>query len=190
MSAALSHGIRSLAGFALAALTIDPVFAHELLVSRTPENALRMEMINGPIYHLEPSEFPEFPGFVSFDPGFVALAVDDPGTDRFRLPDASDIEFVLIGAEPHIQVWNDTGTAPMLIGETFSIGAPLFHAHPVWHSPDGTPGEHYHLQIQLRDRAGLVADSPVYTVGFEPVPEPASLALLLIGGALAGRRWR
>lgn len=155
---------------------------HELLVSMSANNAIQVELINGPVYELPASEFPEFPGFVDFDPGFVALPVDDPATGRFELPAGSDIEFLLVGADDHIQVWNDTGTAPMNIGDTFSIGVPQFHSHPTWHSPDGTPGEQYNLFIQLRDRNGLVANSPVTTVGFMPVPEPSSLALMVLAG--------
>jgi hypothetical protein len=86
------------------------------------------------------------------------------------LPPGSDLEFVLLDATPHIQVWNDRGTAPMEIGETYHIGQPLFHSHPIWHSLDGVAGETYSLTVRLRDRNGLLLQSDEYVIEFEVIP--------------------
>lgn len=162
--------------------------AHELLVGRNAANQVVMHLVGGPVYDLPLSPFPGIVGFAAADPGFVANGDDNPGEDIFIMPPTSDIEFVLISADPHIAVWNDTGSAPMNIGQVYHIGSGIFHNHPVWQSPDGTPNTVYALAIQLRDRTGQLSDSVVYSIGFRPVPEPGVAALLLAGAAVAARR--
>ena len=175
------------AGIALLTLA-EIAAAHQLLVGRNGANRIVMELDDGPVYDLGPSFIPGIDGFADAEPGFVGNGDDFPAEDFFMIPPTADIEFVLISAEPHIAVWNDTGSAHMLVGETYHVGVGFFHNHPVWHSPDGTPGEVYELEILLRDRAGLLSDSEVYAIGFRPVPEPGMALMLLVGAAAVARR--
>ena len=167
--------------------TAAQALAHELQVGRNESNQIIMHIEGGQPFDLEESPFPGFDGFAASDPGFVALPVDNPGEGIFALPSTADLEFELLGADAHIQVWNDTGTAPMLVGERFTMGQPLFHIHPIWHSPDGTPGEEYGIHVRLHDLSGQLTASDAYTILFTPVPEPTTAAMLLVG-AMAWRR--
>lgn len=145
-------------------------WAHELLVGRTAANQILLHIEGETPFELGESNFPGFDGYAAADPGWVATDEDLPEEGMFMLPPACDLEFVLLDATPHIQVWNDTGTAPMQIGEAFHIGQPLFHSHPIWHSPDGVPGELYTLTVRLRDRAGLLSQSDIALIEFEVIP--------------------
>lgn len=175
-----------LTGVVLAAS--GPALAHELQVGRNEFNQIIMHIEGGQPFDLDESPFPGFEGFAASDPGFVALPVDNPGEGIFALPSTADLEFELLAADAHIQVWNDTGTAPMLVGERFTMGQPLFHIHPIWHSPDGSPGEEYGIQVRLHDLSGQLAASDAYSILFTPVPEPTAAAVLLLGGFLMRRR--
>ena len=155
---------------ALATLVSAPSSAHELLVGRSAGNQILL-ILEGEIpYELGESTFPGFDGYAEADPGWVATDEDLPAQGLFMLPPTCDIEFVLLDGTPHIQVWNDTGTAPMQIGETFHIGQPLFHSHPIWQSPDGVPNEIYSLTIRLRDSNGVLTQSVEHVIPFEVIP--------------------
>lgn len=162
--------------------------AHELQVGRSESNRIIMHIVGGQPFDLEESPFEGFDGFAASDPGFVALPVDVPADGIFALPETSNLEFELLAADAHIQVWNDTGTAPMVVGERFSMGMPLFHIHPIWHSPDGIPDEAYSLQVRLHDISGQLASSDAYSLLFSPIPEPGAATLILMLGAVALRR--
>ena len=173
----------------LALLTmVQAAVAHQLLVGRNSQNQIVLILDDGPTYDLPLSSLPGFPGFADAEPGFVGNGDDMPADDFFSLPIAADLEFQLVSAQPHIQVWNDTGTAPMTPGQVYHLGMGQFHNHPVWHSPDGTPNEVYSLTIQVRDRTGLLSNSANSTIGFRPVPEPATVGLLVRGAAILARR--
>src|SRR5262245_3764588 len=114
-----------------------PGQAHELLVGRSSSDQILLHIEGEMPFDLGESPFPGFDGFAAADPGWVATDEDLPAEGLFMLPPGSDLEFILLAATPHIRVWNDRGTAPMEIGETFHIGQPLFHSHPIWQSVDG-----------------------------------------------------
>lgn len=171
----------------LASLT-TAAFAHELQVGRTASNQIVMNILGGQPFDLEESPFPGFDGFAASDPGFVAIVEDDPNTGTLVLPTSSFLKFTLVGIDAGIQIWNDSGSAPMNVGETYTLGQPLFHVHPIWHSPAGIPGNLYDIQIQLFDQTGVLSASPVYTFVFTPVPEPGSLSLLLAPALVILRR--
>ncbi len=173
---------------ACATLLSSAAVAHELQVGRTSDNQLALHMDGGPPFFLPQSQFRGFDGYAAAEPGFVSNEDVDPDNNFFPLLAGVDLEFELVAAEPHIQVWNDTGSAPMIVGERYTIGGQLFHNHPIWHSPDGTPNVEYTLQIRLVDLSGQLSDSPVYSIGFIPTPEPAAGLLLVLGAAWALRR--
>lgn len=144
--------------------------AHELLVGRSASNQILLHIEGEPPFDLGESTFPGFDGFAEADPGWVATTEDLPDEGLFLLPPSSDLEFVLLASTEHIRVWNDRGSAPMQIGETYHIGQPLFHNHPIWQSLDGVPGEVYSLTVRLRDRNGVLTDSGDYVLEFEVTP--------------------
>jgi hypothetical protein len=156
----------------LAYLGIGPAagWAHELLVGRSSTDQILLHIQGDMPFDLGESPFPGFDGFAEAEPGWVATTEDLPDEGLFLLPGGSDLEFVLIASTEHIRVWNDTGTAPMQIGETYHIGQPLFHNHPIWQSLDGVPGEVYSLTVQLRDRNALLSESEYYVLEFEVTP--------------------
>jgi hypothetical protein len=168
----------------IAALTVGLVanpfsVAHELLVGQV-DGQIVMHFEEEP-FELVESEIPGFPGFADVNPGFVALSSQMP--DLSPLPSGADLEWELLGHMPQILVLNDAGTAYMNVGDTFHIGTPIFHSHPLWHSPNGVPGEVYTLSLRLHDLAGLLTDSEEYTIAFTPIPEPSGLCLFLLAAA-------
>lgn len=167
------------------AIAVSPfTSAHELLIGRV-DNQLAMHF-QDEAFELPESEIPGFPGFADVNPGFVALPSDLP--DLSTLPAGADLEWTLLSIDPGILVLNDTGTGYLNVGETYNIGMPVFHVHPLWHNPAGVPGEVYSLSLRLHDRAGLLTDSEAYTIEFTPIPEPAGAALLLLGAGIIARR--
>jgi len=164
--------------------------AHELQVGRNNSNQVAMNILGGQPFEIRESELPGFDGFAAVDPGFVSLLEDDPNTGLFLLPQTSFIKFTLLGIDPGLQIWNDTGTAPMNVGETYTVGIPLFHTHPVWHIPSGAPGNVYAAQIQLFDQSGILSPGPIYTLTFAAVPEPATISLVMLAALTAAYRQR
>lgn len=169
---------RALSALSLAASLAPAVLAHDLELGVSSTNQLVMHVLVEQPFDLPVSEFSGFPGYAAADPGFFNAPADDPNNDLFMLPPTADLEFILIASGPHIQIWNDTGSAPMQIGEHYTIGSPFFHVHPLYHSPAGIEGEIYSLQIQIIDLSGQLAASDIYTMTFTPVPEPATSTLL------------
>jgi hypothetical protein len=161
-------------------------FAHGIEVGRTIQNRLAVIFEEEMPFELGESTFPGVPGFAEADPGFASL--DAAAEDLFPLQELSEIEFVLTGADPGIQVWDDRGDAPLAIGETFYIGFPEFSVHPVWNIHDGQLGDVKSLTVQLRDRTQLAADSEPIVLEFVAVPEPSSALLGALGAALFARR--
>lgn len=182
-----NHVLCGMAVLGFATLLIARAGAHELLVGRNAENQIAMHF-DDEAFELPVSEFEGFPGFAAADPGFVATAVDRPGEGLFMLPDTVDLAWTLLAISPELQLLNDNGSGPLGIGESYSLGAPLFHVHPLWHSPTGTPGAEYSLTLRIHDRNEALSDSGEYTLRFTPTPEPASAVLMLLGAAALLRR--
>src|SRR5262245_57582022 len=98
--------------------------AHGINVGRTIENRLAVSFEEPMPFPLDESTFPGVPGFAEAGPGFSSL--HEPEGDLIPLEGLSEIEFVLLAADPGMQVWNDRGDAPLAVGETFYLGFPEF----------------------------------------------------------------
>lgn len=144
-----------------------PVHA-EIRVGRDAENRLVVRFDAARAYPLEPSRLIGIDGYAAGFPGFNSLFEEKPGDDFHALDPAASIEFVLVGADPGIAVWNDHGTAPMAVGETFLLGAPPFDAHAVWNCTKGEAGRRQALRLRLRDRTGRYRESEVFAPAFTP----------------------
>src|SRR5262245_41215488 len=121
-------------GLAFAGFASEPARAHELLIGRSDTDQIVLHIEGDMPFFLPESIFPGLDGFAAANPGFVSTDEDLPDEGLFIMPGTCDLEFILLAATEHIRVWNDHGSAPMTIGETYHIGQPLFHNHPVWQS--------------------------------------------------------
>jgi hypothetical protein len=65
-------------------------------------------------------------------------------------------------------VWNDSGSAIVPIGGSYTLGAPYFHHHPLWNITSGVYGESYEIQIKFHDGTGTYTDSEPVTILFAP----------------------
>jgi MYXO-CTERM domain-containing protein len=131
------------------------------------------------------------------DPGFVSLEADEAEPGLFEPLDAgANIALrVLSVSSPEFKVWNPVGPGEpgfQIIGDDlWSIGAPAFDTHPIWHidladpayDPAHAPWE---VTFQLIDLAGVHAPADPLTVSF--VPEPAAAGLLALAAATMRRR--
>jgi hypothetical protein len=157
-------------GVALLALVASRVRqAHpEILVGHDAKNRLVARFDATRPFPLEPSRLIGIDGYAAGMPGLNTLFTEKTGDDLLQLDAAADVEFVLLRADPGIAVLNDHGSAPMRVGETFSLGHAPFDSHPVWNIRRGEPGRRYELQLRLRDRAGRYADSEPLAPAFTP----------------------
>jgi hypothetical protein len=140
----------------------------EITVGRDAKNRLVARFDAARSYPLEASRLIGIDGYAAGFPGFNSIFEERAGDAFFQLDPASSIEFVLVGADPGIAVWNDHGTGPMAVEETFLLGAPPFDAHAVWNCTRGEAGKRYALRLKLRDRTGRYGDSDVFSPGFTP----------------------
>jgi hypothetical protein len=140
--------------------------------------------------------------YVENEPGWEGLAVDEPDEGLCALPAGSDVRLVLLNeyapydsAVPGLTNWlliNEVGndveldlpapTESVLGGPGFHVD--FFHAA---HSSSSV-GDTYSAQYMLTDEAGLLADSDPFRLGYEVVPEPSALMMLVLGGTLLNRR--
>jgi len=140
----------------------------EITVGRDAGNRLVARFDAERSYPLEPSRLIGIDGYAAGFPGFNSIFEERAGDACFQIDPDSLIEFVLVGADPGIAVWNDRGTGPMAVGEAFLLGAPPFDAHAVWNVARGDAGKRYALRLKLRDRTGRYGDSDVFSPGFTP----------------------
>ena len=86
------------------------------------------------------SRFPGIEGYADALPGVSTLLAAKPAEDFFPPDPTSKLEFVLLGADDGMAVWNDRGTGTMQPGQTFAFGHPPFDSHPIWNIEKGEPG--------------------------------------------------
>lgn len=114
------------------------------------------------------SPFPGIEGYATADVGFSSVEHDHPAEGLFALPPTANVEFVLLGAEHDLLVFN--GLTPMMVGEAGLLGTPFFDVHPVYNIDHGGPGTTKSLQFVLRDLSGQFAESDPFTLSFVATP--------------------
>jgi hypothetical protein len=135
------------------------------------------------------SPFAGIPGYATAEVALASMPTDHPAIGLFVLPANVDIRAVLVAADPGMQVFGIP--QPLQIGQEIAMGAPVIHVLPVWHLPNGVPGQEYGISFYFRDASGQFQDSEVFELTFMPVPAPGAAALLGVGAlGLCARRRR
>src|SRR5689334_9678599 len=107
---------------AFIALMLLPAGAEEeILVGRSPAGQIKVDVGFTPPLELPVSACPGISGYVTGELGIHSTLLDDPGNGFFQLSTAADFRFLLLAKDPGMEVWNDTGSGYMGVGETFFI---------------------------------------------------------------------
>ncbi len=141
----------------------------EIIVGRSAGGQLKADVGFPQPVELPASIFPGISGFATGEMGVHSTILDDPTNDFFQLALTADLRFVLLAKDPGMEVWNDTGSGYMGIGETFFIGTAPFDTHPIWNIVSGTPGNACSLTLKLHDLNGVYSDSAPFELSFTPI---------------------
>jgi hypothetical protein len=114
------------------------------------------------------SIFGGVPGYALASVGMESASTDDPANDFFALPLQTDIQIILVGADPNIFMYNFQGTGILPIGGAWPCGHPFFHLHPLYQINPGVPAAPYGLHLRAHDVSGTYTDSDVFTLLFTP----------------------
>lgn len=177
---------------AFVALTCESVLAHEeqvIVVGRNAAGALVVDSDFDQPVELPTSIFPGIPGYATGELAFHSLLADDPANDMFQLSPAADFRFVLLGKDPGIEVWNDTGSGFMRTNEVFIVGPAPFDAHPIWNIVEPAPATQLALTLQVRDANGVYPDSEPFGVRFIAARPPPRLAIEPVDALHFALRW-
>jgi hypothetical protein len=173
-----SIGIGSLGSIFCLIVTLfiaSPALAEEEIdIGRTAAGQLKVVIGFTPPLELEPSIFPGISGYATGLMGLHSIFFDDPTNDFFQLSPAADFRFILLAKDPGMEVWNDTGSGYLGIGQSFYIGPPIFDTHPIWNIVTGTAGNVYSLTLKLHDVTGVYPDSAPFVLSFTPQVPPGS----------------
>jgi hypothetical protein len=132
-------------------------------------------------------------GWGSDDPGFANLEADEPAEDLFVLDPDANIEVEFVSVDDAFNMWIPPFFGEILDtpGERWDLGGSVFDIHPFWHIDSDDPGfnplqTEWEITLKLvdtRPELGVAhADSDPFTLRFNPVPEPATVALLSLAG--------
>lgn len=170
MSALVARLLPRFLAPALALLACSvPVFAQahaEIVIGADAAGRLRVVYDASQPFKLPASRFPGIDGYAEVFPGFSTVIGARAAADFVALEPRADIEFVLLGTDPGLTVWNDKGTAPMKPGESFRLGHPTFDSHPVWNIRADESGASYAMRLRVRDTSGSYAESDVFAPAF------------------------
>lgn len=164
-----------------------PAADNDVLVAHAAHGQLKARVEFPLPLDLESSTFPGFPGFATGEVGFHSAAEDEPADDLFQLSPLADTRFILLAKDPGMEVWNDHGSAPMAIGESFFMGPPFFDTHPLFNLQIGIPGQSYSLTLRIHDVMGIYTDSEPFELTFTPALPVVSLAVA--GPGLVSLSW-
>lgn len=193
----LTLGVAIAASFStMARAGDDHGHGHEgdFIVGRTGSGQLAVEFDSDEPYELPIVTFIPGDGFGLDDPGFMALDVDEPDENFFMLAGSAEIAVELVTKDADLQVLDDTVFTTLMSNPGDQWGLPTgdsFDVHPFWFvdDPDFSElGQTNSFSFKLVDLGGTYTDSPTYTADFINVPEPHSLALVLVGAAALIRR--
>lgn len=124
----------------------------------------------------------------STDPGFEALDHDDPEDGIYQLLSGTDVHFRVTAIEPGVSV-TIRGNTLDAVGQTALIGtlggSPGLHHHPTWalSLPTGMLDERT-VSFELFSTSSAYSASDVYTATLTNIPEPATLGVLGVAGAV------
>jgi hypothetical protein len=157
-------------GFVVATLIAVQTFAHEeeIDIGRTAAGQIKLAVEFEQPLELPLSIFPGISGYATGEMGVHSVFFDDPANDLFQISPSADLRFILLAKDAGMEVWNDTGSAYMNIGESFYIGPAPFDTHPVWNLVTGTNGGAYSLTIKVHDLNGIYSDSDPVSFSFTP----------------------
>ncbi len=186
---------RIIVSLIVSVLIAPVVFAHEdeIDVGHTAAGQLKAVVEFEQPLELPVSVFPGISGYATGLVGIHSVILDESGEDLFQFPPGpASFQFILVAKDPGIEVWNDTGSAFMSVGQSYFMGESPFDVHPIWNITTGTPGNSYTLTLKFHDTSGTYTDSDPITATFTPVPEPATVGFVF-GLSLLGmtrRRFR
>jgi hypothetical protein len=149
----------------------------DMLVGRTAEGQLKIEIDFAQPLPLPASVYPGIGGYATGDLGLHSTILDEATNDFFQLSSSADLRFILLAKDPGMEVWNDTGSGYLGIGEYFYIGSAAFDTHPIWNLLGGIPGTAYSLTLRLHDLNGIYQDSAPLILRFTLAIAPVELAL-------------
>jgi hypothetical protein len=149
----------------------------EILAGRTAAGQLKVEVGFAQPLALSASVYPGITGYATGDVGLHSTIFNDPANDFFQLSTSADFRFILLAKDPGMEVWNDTGSRYLGIGESFYIGPAPFDTHPIWNLLGGSPGTAYSLTLRLHDLNGVYPDSAPVILRFTQAITSVPLAL-------------
>ncbi len=155
-------------------ITSQALAEEEIDVGRTAAGQLKVEIGFTQPLELAASVYPGISGYATGEMGLHSIFFDDPENDFLQLSPAADFRFILLAKDPGMEVWNDTGSGYLGIGESFFIGPAPFDTHPVWNIVTGTAGNVYSLTLKLHDLNGIYPDSTPFALSFTPQVLPGS----------------
>ena len=137
-----------------------------------------------------------YTGWSSNEPGLEALESDEPDEDFYTLGAGAEIYLKVVGIDAAFKGL-ETNLGPIAfaaVNDEWYIGDEDAHNHAWWFIDSTDAGfdplqTTWELQFQIID-LGTTGYTPseTYTATFTPVPEPATLALLTLGGLVTVRR--
>jgi hypothetical protein len=157
-------------------LVAGSAVAHEgesvLLVAGTADGRLVVSVDLAEPTELAASIFPGIHGFATGELAFHSTLLDEPEENLFQLSPAADFRFVLMAKDPGMEVWNDSGSGYLEVGDSFYLGPSPFDTHPIWNLVTATLGQTYSLTLKVRDLKGIYPETAPLLLSFTPQVPP------------------
>lgn len=168
--------------------------AGDIVVAATSAGQLTFEYEHDHIHaELEPATG----GWSGYAPGFDHLGSDEPADGLYALLSGADVYLDIVDLDAGVRVFlpGVPSNIEYGVGEQMPLGGYDLHSHALWVIDESIVGQDFagglHGQFRLVDQGATgYADSDVFEIHFEAVPEPATLGLMTLGGLVAARRRR